>query len=80
MSTRRGVRAGCFTDCEEERYPEWTVERLFDEVVGSLGVPVVAGLPFGHGGENRPWPFGGRAALDGARGELEILESAVTTR
>lgn len=75
-----GIALGGFTDCEDERYPEWTVERLFDEVFGSLGVPVVAGLPFGHGGENRPWPFGGRAALDGARGELEILESAVTTR
>ena len=66
--------------CEDERYPEWTMERLFNEVFGGLGVPVVTALPFGHGGLNRPWPFGGRAALDGARGELEWLESAVTTR
>ena len=48
--------------------------------LSELGVPVVAGLPFGHGAENRPWPFAGRAALDGARGELEILEAAVTSR
>ena len=75
-----GIALGAFTDCEDERYPEWTVERLFVEVFGALGVPVVMELPFGHGGANRPWPFGGRAALDGARGELEILESAVTTR
>jgi len=75
-----GVALGAFTDCEDERYPEWTMERLFGEVFGGLGVPVVTGLPFGHGGPNRPWPFGGRAALDGARGELEWLESAVTTR
>ena len=75
-----GVALGSFTSCDDERYPEWTVERIFDDVFGSLGVPVVAGLPFGHGSENRPWPFGGRAALDGSRGELEILESAVTTR
>jgi muramoyltetrapeptide carboxypeptidase len=54
--------------------------RIFDETFGSLGLPVVAELPFGHGALNRPWPFAGRAALDGARGELEILESAVTTR
>lgn len=75
-----GIALGAFTDCEDERYPEWTMERLFNEVFGGLGVPVVTALPFGHGGPNRPWPFGGRAALDGARGELEWLESAVTTR
>jgi muramoyltetrapeptide carboxypeptidase len=75
-----GIALGDFTDCDDERYPDWTVERLFDEVFGSLGIPVVAGLPFGHGNENRPWPYAGRGALDGSRGELEILESAVTTR
>jgi muramoyltetrapeptide carboxypeptidase len=75
-----GIALGDFTECDDERYPEWTIDRLFDEVFGDLGVPVVAGLPFGHGAQNRPWPFGGRAALDGARGELEILESAVSTR
>ncbi len=75
-----GIALGGFTDCEDERYPEWTSERLFDDVFGSLGIPVVTELPFGHVPENRPWPFGGRGALDGSRGEIEILESAVTTR
>lgn len=75
-----GVALGAFSDCDDARYPEWTVERLFREVFGGLGVPVVMDLPFGHGGSNRPWPFGGRAALDGARGELEWLESAVRAR
>jgi muramoyltetrapeptide carboxypeptidase len=75
-----GIALGAFTDCEDERYPEWTMSRLFDDVFGSLGIPVVADLPFGHVGENLPWPFAGRGALDGSRGELEILESAVSTR
>ena len=75
-----GVALGSFTDCDDERYPDWTVERLIEEIFAPLGVPVVSGLPFGHGAENRPWPFAGRAALDGARGELEILEAAVSTR
>jgi muramoyltetrapeptide carboxypeptidase len=76
----RGIALGDFTDCEDPRYPEWTPRRLFEEVFGSLEIPVVLGLPFGHGAANRPWPFAGRAALDGARGELEILEAGVTTR
>jgi muramoyltetrapeptide carboxypeptidase len=75
-----GVALGGFTDCEDERHPEWPMRRLFEELLGGLGVPVVLGLPFGHVDDNRPWPVGGRAALDGARGELELLESAVTTR
>lgn len=75
-----GIALGAFTDCEDERHPEWTVDRLVDEVFGPLGVPVVSDLPIGHGAENRPWPFAGRAAIDGARGELEILESAVSKR
>ena len=75
-----GIALGSFTDCDDERTPDWTVKRICDEIFGGLGLPVVTGLPFGHGKENRPWPFAGRAALDGSRGELEILESAVTTR
>jgi muramoyltetrapeptide carboxypeptidase len=75
-----GIALGSFTDCDDERTPDWTVKRICDEIFGGLGIPVVTGLPFGHGKENRPWPFAGRAALDGSRGELEILESAVTTR
>ena len=75
-----GVALGSFTDCDDERVPEWTVERLCEEVFGPLGVPVVSGLPFGHGAENRPWPFAGRGALDGARGELELMEAAVSSR
>ncbi|MBW2423568.1 MAG: LD-carboxypeptidase [Deltaproteobacteria bacterium] len=75
-----GIALGAFTDCEDERYPEIGCGRLFEELFLPLGVPVVAGLPFGHVPDNRPWVFGGRAALDGARGELELLESAVTTR
>ncbi|MBY0399162.1 LD-carboxypeptidase [Myxococcota bacterium] len=80
LAALSGVALGAFTDCEDPRYPEWTVERLFRDVFGGLGVPVVADLPFGHGAQNRPWPFGGRAAIDGDRGELEWLESAVRAR
>jgi muramoyltetrapeptide carboxypeptidase len=80
LSDLAGVALGSFKDCDDARYPEWPVERLLREVLGSLDVPVVMDLPFGHGGSNQPWPFGGRAALDADRGELELLESAVRAR
>ncbi len=37
-----------------------------------LGVPVVAGLPFGHGSANRILPLGALAELDGDRGRLTV--------
>jgi len=74
------IALGSFRECDDERYPEWTMTRLLEESFGSRGKPVVLGLPFGHGRENRPWPYAGRGALDGSRGELEVLEAAVTSR
>jgi muramoyltetrapeptide carboxypeptidase len=47
------------------------------EALLPLGVPIVLGLPFGHGRPNLTWPFGVRGALDGERGALEILEAGV---
>jgi len=48
--------------------------------VASLGIPLVTDLPFGHVRGNVAWPVGGRATLDGERGELAILESGVDRR
>ena len=53
------------------------VLRWLAEFLEPLGVPVVFDLPFGHGERNLCWPFGGLAAIDGDRGEVELLESAV---
>jgi len=43
----------------------------------SLGVPAVAGLPFGHIEDQWCIPLGANARLDASRGTLEILEPAV---
>ena len=41
------------------------------DCLGAVGVPIVAGLPIGHGLVNRPLPLGVPAVLDGARGSLD---------
>ena len=79
LSGLAAIGFGDLSTCLDDRY-ETRIGEVVAEVAGSLGVPCVTGLPFGHGAENLPWPFGGRAALDGARGELEILEAAVSSR
>jgi muramoyltetrapeptide carboxypeptidase len=75
-----GVGIGSMQRCEDERYPERDVAVVLREALAPLGVPVVTGLPFGHCARNLAWPHGGRAAIDGDRGEVELLESAVAAR
>jgi muramoyltetrapeptide carboxypeptidase len=72
-----GVGIGHTTDCVDPNYPSPSVEDVVDEVLRPLGVPVVVGLPFGHGAPNLTWPVGGRAAIDGDRGLVELLERCV---
>jgi muramoyltetrapeptide carboxypeptidase len=42
------------------------------ERLAGLGLPVVMGLPFGHGPANRPLPLGALAELDAAAGALTV--------
>ena len=80
LGTAAGVGVGQLTDCEDRKYEGVDLAELLREVLEPLGVPVVTGLPFGHGLPNLAWPFGGRAAIDADRGEIELLESAVAAR
>ncbi|UCE84552.1 MAG: LD-carboxypeptidase [Deltaproteobacteria bacterium] len=75
-----GFGAGAFVDCEDPRYPEPSVDAVIEEVVRPLGIPFVRELPFGHVSRNLPWPLGIRAACDGERGEIELLEPGVELR
>jgi muramoyltetrapeptide carboxypeptidase len=70
-----GVAVGRFTGCEPGA-DGTTVDDVLREHLGRLAVPVVLGVPTGHVADNAPLPLGGRARIDAARGELELLEPA----
>jgi muramoyltetrapeptide carboxypeptidase len=72
----RGIGVGDVSSCVDERYGT-TVLDVVEEIARPLGVPLVAGLPFGHLRANATWPVGVRAEIDGSRGELRILEHGV---
>jgi len=65
------VVLGDFTDCSPgvHRVP---VEAVLAERLSQLGVPVLAGLAFGHGRHNLPLPLGLRAEVDTRTGRLSI--------
>jgi len=78
LASVAGVGIGSLVGCEAAEGP--SAADVIREILAPLGVPVVACLPFGHGDDNRPWPHGGRAAIDGNRGEIELLEFPVVRR
>ncbi len=75
-----GVGIGNLTDCTNPTRPRPTAIEVCEEILAPLGVPIVRDLPFGHTDENLPWALGCRAAIDGDRGEIELLETPVAKR
>ncbi|GAB4311097.1 MAG: LD-carboxypeptidase [Candidatus Sumerlaeia bacterium] len=77
-----GVALGQFADCvdpkaaDAKEYRQTTADVLRERLHG-LGVPVVAGLPFGHVPFNATLPVGARATLDAYKGDLILEEAGV---
>jgi len=77
-----GVAVGINHNCDDPRAAtageyRQTVADVLKERLASLGVPVVAGLPFGHIPWNATMPLGVQARLDGKQGDLVITEPGV---
>lgn len=70
-----GVAIGQFTGCTDD-WPRSIVEVLVEQLT-PLGVPVLGGLPIGHGQDQLTVPLGVPATMDTQRGTLTV-ESAVT--
>ena len=85
LSRVSGVAVGQLIDCEprEDRAAyirsRGSADVLRDRL-GDLGVPVLAGLGFGHGRYQATLPQGIRVRLDADEGRLQFLESGVRQR
>jgi muramoyltetrapeptide carboxypeptidase len=66
-----GVAVGQFTDCVEED-PGPTVPDILMDHFGPLGVPVLGGLPIGHGDQQTAVALGVPAVLDADTGTLTV--------
>lgn len=63
---------GMSTTRRERRLAE--VHRLLSGLAADLGIPAVAGLPFGHQRHNLALPLGVQAEVDAGRGRLVVCE------
>jgi muramoyltetrapeptide carboxypeptidase len=74
-----GIVFGTCSDCGPDKSSfelSLSLSEVLDELLGSLGKPVLAGLLFGHTREKATIPFGVEAELDAAGKKLTVLESA----
>ena len=79
-----GIGFGSFEACDDPQddgeggngtssAARFGLEQVLRERTADLGIPVLAGLPVGHGPVNAALPLGIRARLDGDRGRLAIV-------
>ena len=60
-----GVGLGEFSSCRTGKGADWTLEDMLVERLRPLNIPVVAGLPVGHGSANVAWGHGAPGLLSG---------------
>ena len=72
-----GFVFGRCTQCEVKG-PSFSLEEILRDRFGSLGVPALSGLSFGHIDQKLTLPIGAMATLDADAGTLRIDEAAVT--
>jgi muramoyltetrapeptide carboxypeptidase len=73
-----GVAVGQFTNCADD-WPTSIVDVLTDQL-GQLGVPVLGGLPIGHGPDQLTIPLGVPAVLDADAGTLVAQPAGVPSQ
>jgi muramoyltetrapeptide carboxypeptidase len=73
-----GVVIGAFTNCGPgEGFGRLTLDEVFDDHFGRLGVPVFSGASFGHIRLKWTLPVGLPAEMDADAGTLRLLQPAV---
>lgn len=70
-----GIVLGDFTDCSAGKYGV-TTEEVLRERLGTLAVPLWAGLQAGHGRHNAPLTLGAPARLEQASSSLRVNPTA----
>ena len=68
----KGVALGSFVDCGDTA----EIHRIVSDMFQDTGVPILSGIPAGHGEENRSLPIGLEATLDTDAMELRYHEAA----
>ncbi len=58
-----GIALGQFVGCEAPANVDWGLHDVIRDRLAPLGVPIVAGLPVGHGADNHAWVVGAEGVM-----------------
>lgn len=72
-----GIALGVFADCDAPDDKSQTVIDVARDQLGSLGIPVIYGLSFGHIRDQFTLPVGVEAEMDTQSSTMTLLESGV---
>ncbi|MGI9428770.1 MAG: S66 peptidase family protein [Bythopirellula sp.] len=76
-----GVVLGQFTDCSAPtEAPSLTLDEIFQDYFGELGIPVLQNFPTGHCRDNATLPLNVEVELDADQRCLNVLENPVRLR
>jgi muramoyltetrapeptide carboxypeptidase len=67
-----GIAVGQFIRSAEPKAGKWSVIDVLNDQLGQLGVPILGGLPIGHGPHPPTVPLGTMATLDTSERTLTI--------
>ncbi len=78
LDSLAGIAIGQYTQCGTPNpdSEDWTPVEVLRDRLGGLGIPILGGLPVGHGANPIAVPLGTEALLDADAGKL-IVESGV---
>ncbi len=68
----RGVAVGQITGFDDDLSNGWTVLDVLRDRLANLNVPILGGLPIGHGPQPATLPLGTLATIDPAAGTLTV--------
>ncbi len=78
LQEAKGIALGIFDDCEASKDADsLTLMETFEDRLGSLGIPVIYGLPFGHIEHQFTFPIGIKAKLSTENQSITLQEPAV---
>lgn len=82
LARLKGVVLGQFTDCQpgDGGYASFTLDEVFADYFGRLGIPVYSGAMFGHIAEKMTLPVGLPVEIDASKGEWRLLTPAVRVK
>ena len=68
----RGIILGEMVGCHPRSKQEGTLQDIYDDVFSELDIPILSGLPIGHGKEMWTLPIGASASLDAGAKKIQL--------